>query len=137
MIHEVFNFEGIDLHIAKAADYYIEALRAIIVLDEQTTDLKLKLCREALLDGRHWLELTNADLQAIVPDPNFTTDNFYAMFGDYESTSKGPWIRDEDLLAMIGLHIAVLGTPADHANYSKMICNNMEVFKLVPALRVA
>jgi hypothetical protein len=90
-----------NLHKEKAQFYYYQALVHIRGIDEQATSIALNAARETVLNGRHFTELKNTDLQHVAE--NLTEYKFNALHGDHGYSLKSQWVP-ASLLPMVDQH---------------------------------
>ncbi len=88
---------------------YIKALRALIAGNEAQTGVFLNAARNGL--GKYWTDLTDSDFARIAP--GLTEKTFCALYGDYGSKCGSLWIKNDDIIIMIGKHLQEYGDAND------------------------
>lgn len=93
---------------------YLETLRAIIRLDEPLANTRLNRVKKALNQPAGSMSEAEADIRKDLAQPGILS----GLYGDYKSDSKTAWIKDLNLVRMIGRHLGRLdSTAADHAAF--------------------
>ncbi|PZO89083.1 MAG: hypothetical protein DI626_00005 [Micavibrio aeruginosavorus] len=105
-----------------AQSSYLDALRSFLRKDEAATSVTLNTARNQVLQGRHWTECTDADMQAIMP--GLTMAKFNGLYGDYKSHANTPWNTTQETLEMVGNHIHQLGNDDDRREFARFITEN-------------
>lgn len=70
----------------KAQYNYYRALIAIRAVNDHDASVALNTARDAVLAGKHFTDMTDADLQQISPD--LSINKFNALYGDYAYNAK-------------------------------------------------
>lgn len=87
---------------------YLGALRAIIHNDEPAANGYLNQVKNVLKTSPDRKALTETHIRSSLSDGKLSQ-----LYGDYGSEGHDPWIKDADLVRMIGRHLIMLGANRD------------------------
>jgi hypothetical protein len=132
-----------DANITQVQETYLQALRAILRLDQINAGSHLNNAKEQVIRAAgksHFTQLEDNDFAIIHPD--LTLENFYALYGDctpssHERPPTTPWVRDRGMVEMIGKHIRAFGTEDDVTLFNTFLNNHHAIFQGAPVFRVA
>lgn len=112
--------ENADSNFAKA---YLSALQAIIRFDEELTGTRLNKTRNIMNSFASPEQVGGplAERSIYIELRNLNIMERGVLYGDLKSYSRTPWIKNHEVLGMIGRHIRLLGNDEDKAQLDVFI----------------